>query len=219
MALATTFRSCSALAFVVLVFAAAPARAEQVTHQFNGQLTTITNGSAGMLDLRRVFSLGQAVTFEYTIERDTPPAEHDPYTDSYTDGISALSFSIDTWSGAGTPVYSLMTVTDNQPSPGNPSILYDQNSVQIQGGITAPEIGGATLQSLTWTLDDIQGTVFDSKVIPRVYPALNVFEGKTMTVLVFDFNQLKSGYVMATLSSVATPAQATSWGEVKALYR
>jgi hypothetical protein len=218
MVLATRFRDRCALAFVLLLVAL-PAGAEQVTHQFTGQLTTITDGSAGRLDLRSVFSLGQAVTLEYTIERGTSPTEHDPYTDAYTDGISALSFSIDAWSGSGTPIFSLMTVTDNAPSPGNPAIPYDQNSVQIQGGITAPEIGGSTLQSLNWTFDDVQGTVFDSKVIPNTFPDLAAFEGRTLTVLVFNFSELKSGYVMATLAGVTTPAQPSSWGQVKALYR
>ena len=208
-----------ALALAALLFAAGPARAEPVTHQFTGQLTTITDGSAGRLDLRSVFSLGQAVTLEYTIERDTPPTDEDPYTDGYTDGISQLSFSIGAWSGSGTPGYSRMTVTDNAPSPGNPAVLYDQNSVQILGGITAADIGGSALQSLTWTFDDVQGSVFTSKVIPRVFPDLGAFEGRTFTVLFFNFTELKSGYVMATLAGVTTPAQRASWGEVKASYR
>jgi len=42
---------------------------------------------------------------------------------------------------------------------------------------------------------------------------------KTVTVLFFDFTQLKSGYVMATLSNVSTPAEGATWGGIKALYR
>jgi hypothetical protein len=61
--------------------------------------------------------------------------------------------------------------------------------------------------------------VFGSKAIPREFPDLDVFEGKTLTVLFFDFTQLKSGYVMATLAGVTTPAQATTWGGLKGLYR
>jgi hypothetical protein len=56
-------------------------------------------------------------------------------------------------------------------------------------------------------------------VIPRVFPDLGAIEGRTMTVLLFDFTQLKAGYVMATLAGVSTPAQAKTWGGVKALYR
>ena len=219
MPLVTKFRSCCAIAFAAFLLSAPPARAEQVTHQFTGQLTTITDGSGGRLDLRSAFSLGDAVTLDYTIERDTPSSEQDTYTYGYTDGISQLSFSIGAWSGSGTPGYSLMTVTDNAPNPGNPANLYDQNSAQVQGGITAPDIAGSTLQSLTWTLDDVDGTVFASKAIPRVFPDLGVFEGKTFTVLLFSFSEFKSGYVMATLSGVTTPAQQASWGRLKALYR
>ena len=67
--------------------------------------------------------------------------------------------------------------------------------------------------------DDVDGTVFDSKVIPNVFPDLSLFEGRTLTVLVFDFTELKSGYVMATLAGVTTPAERASWGALKALYR
>jgi hypothetical protein len=72
---------------------------------------------------------------------------------------------------------------------------------------------------MTSTLDDIEGTVFDSNALPRVFPALGVFDGKTATFVFLDFAQFKSGYVMATLSGVNTPANATTWGGLKALYR
>ena len=219
MALVSTVRSSLALGFVALLLTTPQAQAEPVTHQFTGQLTTITGGSGGSLDLTGVFSLGQPVTLSYTIERGTEPAEHDPYTSSYTDAISTLAVSIESWSGSGTPGFSFTTATDNAPSPGNPAVEYDQYSGQVQGGIVAPPAGGSTLQSLTWTFDDVQGTIFSSTVIPRVFPDLGAFEGKTLTILFFDFTQLKSGYVMATLGGVTSPAQAKTWGGVKALYR
>jgi hypothetical protein len=75
------------------------------------------------------------------------------------------------------------------------------------------------LTSMTSTLDNISGTVFDSGALPRVFPDLSVFDGKTATFVLLDFTQLKSGYVMATLSGVSTPARATTWGGLKALYR
>jgi hypothetical protein len=223
MALASTVRALP-LVVIALVLAAPPVQAEPVTHQFTGQLTTITNGSAGSLDLTGLFTLGQAVTLEYTIDRDTPPVQQDAYTSAYTDAITALAFSIETWSGSGTPTTSITTVVDNAPSPGlkfprTQGVEYDQYSAQVQGGIAAPPIGGSTLQSLTYTFDDVQGTVFGSTAIPRVFPDLGEFEGRTLTILLFDFTQLKAGYVMATLGAVSTPARATTWGGVKALYR
>jgi hypothetical protein len=102
---------------VALLLAAPRAQAELVTHQFTGQLTTITNGSGNLLDLTGVFTLGQAVTLEYTIERDTPPVQQDAYTSAYPDAITALAFSIDTWSGSGTPSSSSTTVSNDAPSP------------------------------------------------------------------------------------------------------
>jgi hypothetical protein len=218
MPLGTTVRFGLALGFVAILLAAPRAEAEPVTHRFTGQLTTITNGSGNSLDLTGLFTLGQAVTLDYTIERSTAAVPQDAHTSAYTDAIMALAFSIDAWSGSGTPATSITTVTDNAPSPG-PGAPYDQYSAQVQGGIAAPDIGGSTLQSLTYTFDDVQGTIFDSTVIPRVFPDLGAIEGRTMTVLLFDFTQLKAGYVMATLAGVSTPAQAKTWGGVKALYR
>src|SRR5262245_1527382 len=197
MALVTNTRFRLALLFLALMLPAPLAQAEVVTHQFTGQITTITDGSGVLADLRGLFTLGQAVTLEYTIERDTPPEPQDPYTSGYTGALTSLSFSIGSWAGSGTPAYSFTTVLNNEPSPV--SGVYDQYSAQIQGGITAPDIGGAMLTSLTYTFDDVQGTVFNSTTIPLVFPDLGAFEGKTLTVLLFDMNHLKSGYVMATL--------------------
>jgi len=217
MALVTRFRRPHALALLALVFAAPGARAETVTHQFSGQITTITNGSGVTADLTGLFTMGQAVTLEYTIERNTPASPQDPYTSGYTGAITSLSFSIGSWSGSGTPAYSLTTVVDNEPSPV--SGVYDQYSAQVQGGISAPALGTASLTSLTYTFDDVQGTVLNSTAIPSVFPDLALFEGKTLTVLLFDTGQFKSGYVMATLAGGSTPTEARTWGRLKALYR
>lgn len=211
MALVSHFRVRRALVFVALLLAAPRAQAEVVTHQFTGQLTTVTDGSGVTADLTGLFTVGQAVTFEYTIERDTSPVAQDPYTSAYTDALTALSFSVGSWSGSGTPDYSLTTVVDNAP--------YDQYSAQVQGGISAAPLGNTMLSSLTYTFDDVQGTVFNSTEIPSVFPNLEVFEGKTFTVLIFDFGQLKAGYVMATLAGATTQTQSTTWGRLRALYR
>lgn len=224
MALASTLRGRLAVVFVALLLTAPRALAEPVTHRFTGQLTTVTNGSSGFLDLTDVFSLGQAVTLEYTIERDTPPEPQDPYTSLYTDAITEIAVSVGTWSASGTPGVSFTTVLDDAPSPGGPTAQlqaapYDQYSGSAQGGIVTDPLGDHMFQSLTYTLDDVQASVFNSTEIPREFPDLGAFEGKTMTLLFFNFTQLKSGYVMATLAGVTTPARATTWGGVKALYR
>jgi hypothetical protein len=170
-----------------------------------------------------MFTMGAAVTLDCTIERNTPGVPQDAYVTSYTDPVTLVAFSIGGWSGGGAPSTSSATVTNNAPSPGirfpgTQAVNYDQYSWNALG-VPAPPIGSAALQSLTSTLDDIEGTVFDSGAIPRVFPDLSAFDGKTATFLLIDFTQFKSGYVMATLSSVSTPAHATTWGGLKALYR
>lgn len=199
---------------LVLLLVAHPAAAEPVTHQFAGTVTSY----GGALDLSSVFPLGQAVTVDCTVERATTPEPQDAYVTAYTNPVTMLAFSIGSWSGSGTPPISNATVTNNAPSPAPPSVVYDQWSWNEQG-LVAPAIGTIQLQSMTSTLDDIDGTVFDSQAIPRVMPALGAFEGKTATFLFIDFSSFKSGYVMATLSGVTTPAAGTTWGGIKALYR
>jgi len=211
MALVSSCRFRGTLVLAALLLAVPRAQAELVTHQFTGQLTTVTDGSGVTADLTGLFTVGQAVTFEYTIERTTPPVPQDPYTSGYTDALTALSFTIGSWSGSGTPDYSFTTVVDNAP--------YDQYSAQVQGGISADPLGNTMLSSLTYTFDDVQGTVFNSTEIPSVFPDLGAFEGKTFTVLIFDFDQLKAGYVMATLAGATTQTQSTTWGRLRALYR
>ena len=206
-----------ALVFMTLLLAAPPARAELVTHQFTGHVTTVTNGSGVTADLTGFFTVGQSATLEYTIERTTTPEPQDPYTSGYTGAITALSFSIGSWTASGAPGYSFTTVVNNEPSPV--SGVYDQYSASAQGGITADPLGNTMLSSVTYTLDDVQGTVFNSTVIPNVFPDLGAFEGKTFTVLIFDLDQLKSGYVMVTLGGVTTPTQPSTWGRIKGLYR
>lgn len=217
MALVSPVRGSFALVLVgITLTAAPPARGETVSHHFTGQLTTITNGSGVTADLTGLFTLGQPVTLDYTIERNTTAVPQDPYTAGYTGALTTLSFSIGSWSGSGTPGYSLTTVVDNEPSPGGG--VYDEYSAQVQGGISAPPIGNATLTSLTYTFDDVQGNVFDSTVIPAVFPDLGSFEGKTLTVLLLDMSTFKSGYVMATFSGGSTPVEPGTWGRLKALY-
>jgi hypothetical protein len=112
-------------------------------------------------------------------------------------------------------------VTNDQPSPlKGPQTLvaYDQYTAQVSG-VTAPALGDVELVSLTYTLDDVQGTVFGSTDLPRVFPDLSAFEGKTLTILVISYTQFKTGYLMATLQNVSTPALPTSWGALKGMYR
>lgn len=218
MTLACTVRRFRPVVLLAVVLVAPRAEADPVTHRFSGQLTTITDGSGVTADLTGLFTVGQSVTLEYTIEQSTTPEPQDPYTSGYTGALTALSFSIGSWSGSGTPDYSFTTVVDNEPNPVGPG-AYDEYSAQVQGGITAPPIGTATLVSLTYTFDDVEGTVFNSTAIPHVFPDLSAFEGKTLTVLLFDTSQFRSGYVMATLTDVTTPAQPRTWGRLKTLYR
>src|SRR5262249_47012932 len=140
MPLVSSLRNRYALVLIALTFAASPARAELVTHHFTGQLTTVTSGSGSLLDLTGSFSVGQAVTLEYTIDRSSTPVAQDPYTSAYNDAITALSFTIGSWSGSGTPSGSVTTVVNNEPSPGTKlpgtqAGAYDEYSAQVPGGI------------------------------------------------------------------------------------
>jgi hypothetical protein len=199
---------------VLLLAFASTCGAEPVTHQFTGQITSF----GGSLDLSALFSIGDAVTLDCTVERSTTPEPQDAYVTAYTNPVTMVAFTVGSWSGGGAPASSNATVTNNAPSPGQPGVFYDQWSWN-ELGVTAPPLGSVNLQTLTSTLDDIEGTVFDSGAIPRAFPALGAFDGKTATFLLIDFSSFKSGYFMATLSGVSTPARPTTWGGIKGLYR
>jgi len=199
---------------VLAALSASRAGAEPVTHQFTGQITSF----GGSLDLSALFSIGDAVTLDCTVERSTTPEPQDAYVTAYTNPVTMVAFTVGSWSGGSAPASSGATVTNGAPSPGQPGVFYDQWSWNALG-VTGPPLGTVHLQTLTSTLDDIEGTVFDSGAIPRVFPALGVFDGKTATFLLIDYSSFQSGYFMATLSGVSTPARATTWGGIKGLYR
>ena len=201
-------------AVLLLLLFASRAGAEPVTHRFTGQITSF----GGTYDLSSVFSIGQAVTLDCTVERSTTPEPQDAYVTGYTNPVTMVAFTVGGWSGGSAPSISNATVTNNAPSPAPPNNPYDQWSWNAQG-VSAPALGTVMFQSLTSTLDDVDGTVFSSQAIPRVFPALGAFEGKTATFLFIDFNTFQSGYFMATLADVSTPAEGTTWGGIKALYR
>jgi len=190
------------------------AEAEPVTHQFTGQISSF----GGSLNLSSLFSLGDPVTLDCTVERSTTPEPQDAYVTAYTNPVTMVAFTVGSWSGGSAPASSGATVTNNAPSPGQPGVNYDQWYWNATG-VTAPPLGSVNLQILSSTLDDIEGTVFDSGAIPRVFPALGVFDGKTATFQFFDFGTFQSGYFFVTLSGVTTPARATTWGGIKDLYR
>jgi len=201
-------------AVLVLVLAASRAGAEPVTHQFTGQITSF----GGSLNLSSLFSIGDPVALDCTVERATTPEPQDAYVTAYTNPVTMVTFTVGSWSGGSAPASSGATVTNNAPSPGQPGVNYDQWYWNATG-VTAPPLGNVNLQILSSTLDDIEGTVFDSGAIPRVFPALGVFDGKTATFLMIDFSTFQSGFFMATLSGVTTPARGTTWGGIKDLYR
>lgn len=205
---------CVRSAVLVLLLSAAAAQAEPVTHQFTGQITSF----GGALNLSSLFSIGDAVTLDCTVERSTTPEPQDPYVTAYTNPVTMVAFTVGSWSGGSAPASSGATVTNNAPSPGQPGVNYDQWYWNAQG-VSAPVLGNVHLSTISSTLDDIEGTVFDSGAIPRVFPALGVFDGKTATFLMIDYSTFQSGYFFVTLAGVSTPAQGTSWGGIKALYR
>ena len=202
------------VAALVLLLLASRAGAEPVTHRFTGQVTSY----GGALNVSSLFPPGTAVALDCTVERTTTGVPEDAYVTAYTDAVTMVAFTVGSWSGGSAPSTSSAKVTNNAPSPAPPNNPYDQWTWNALG-VTAPALGNVMLQTLTSTLDDVDGSVFDSGAIPRVFPALGAFEGKTATFLFIDFGTFQSGYFMATLSDVSTPAQGTSWGGIRARYR
>ena len=67
-------------AVLVLLLVASRAGAEPVTYQFTGQISSF----GGSLNLSSLFSIGDAVTIDVTVERTTTPEPEDAYVTAYS---------------------------------------------------------------------------------------------------------------------------------------
>jgi hypothetical protein len=131
-----------ACAVLVLLFVASRAGAEPVTHQFTGQISSF----GGTLDLSGLFSIGDAVTLDCTVERATTPEPQDAYVTAYTNPVTMVTFTVGSWSGAAFRRARAQPSRITHHLPASCSWNYDQwywNAL----GVAAPPLGTVNLQT------------------------------------------------------------------------
>jgi len=206
-----------------LVLFAIPASAEPVTYHFTGTVTFVTDGTFGSYDLRGQFANGQAVTMDMTVERATTGSQSLPYLTTYANPVTDLAATIGTYVFTGTnPFGSIGVVNDGPNAPIGPatngSAFFDEFYGIFQG-LEGNPIGTANLSDINFTFADAEGTALSDQMLPRIFPAMTNFETKQMVVSWVAPPTFVQGTVEIDFSGVSTPAQGTSWGRVKNLYR
>ena len=203
--------SCLAL---VLLLALVPGivRAEHVTYVLSGVLTEVSDGTFGTLDLTGSFHVGQSFLVHCEVERAGFSFPEGATQVTYGNPVTDLDIVVGSFVAAGAGG-SIASVQNDQPAvPSN----WDQLALQA-APLVAP-LGNGALQSFLFVLRDLDATVFDTMELPLVLPPAAEFE-VTSVVLTFVDPVLGNGELVGTVGELATPAEAGSWGRLKARYR
>jgi len=184
------------------------ASAEPVTYHMTGTVDMVDNGTAGTLDLSGTFALGATFTLDLTVERSSVASHPDQWTSLYSNMGKNAHFTIGSYACTGAVASAVIIENDYLGFDEIDFIMYT---------LTAPAVGQATPAILQVTLQNNLGTTLDSGVPPRPMPAMSNWPTKFFALSFSD--GVSTGTVGGTFTDVSTPAQGTSWGRVKDLYR
>ena len=203
-------RTLSPLALLAVLTASA--WAEPVTYHWTGNIIDVTDGTNGTADLRGTFSIGQAATFDMTVERATSGAPFGSSFTEYVNAITQLTATIGTYSFSGTFPTTTITIGNDAPDNG---FLNDSFFTIVQP-LEGDPIGPLNLSDANFSFYDPQGAAFTSGILPRPFPLLS-FETRGVDV---SWGSLSTqGVVRVEFSAGTTPALGTTWGRIKTDYR
>lgn len=209
-----------------LLFAfAARSEALPVTHEFTGTVDFVTTGTPGTIDLTGTFNTSQTLTLSYTAERATPPLIVDANVAIYGGAVTAMTYSIGTYTGGLDPSsVSVLQVGNDVPQeprrrgiPARPLGTTPDFYGLALDMPDAPNVNGGAPLDFQFYLFDDQGTAWNGTGIPGVLPDMADFESKAWGVT-FQ-NGPNIGIVQGTFDSVSTPVLPASWGRLKSQYR
>jgi hypothetical protein len=196
-----------ALPFALALLAASVAFAEPVTYHLTGTVDMVDAGGPGSLDLTGTFTLGTTFMLDLTVERSTVPSHPDAWTYIYNVGKNA-HFTIGSYACTGAGGAAVNIENDYYGFDEFDFFMYV---------LTAPPVGTATPQVFQLTLQNNAGNVLDSGALPRPMPDMSNWPTRFFTLSFSD--GVNTGAVGGTLTDVATPVLATTWGGIKDLYR
>lgn len=200
---------------LLLALSAPAVFAEPVTYHLTGTVISVSDGTAGTLDLTGTFSVSAPVTLDITVQRSSVPVTTDNIAYVYVNAGTALLLTIGSYSVTGATV-NVIAVVNDQPNGGGPNL--DEFSY-IADGLVAPPLGTNTGAELSLTLDDLNGVALSSGALPRPMPDMSNWSSKTFGLAFVSSISSNVGTVLGTFGAVTTPAQGASWGRIKADYR
>jgi hypothetical protein len=209
-------RSFRSKCFVVLVFPCliavgflSTAKATVLTYSFQGTVSGVDPA------LAPTFSAGQVLSGSYSFQSTTPPRAGSNSTFAVFDALTSLNFSVPGYTAStfGAPE---IQVDNNPPLPD-----HDRYSVvaRASDGLSGPAVGGNTLNSFSFRLDDSTNTVFTDALILPITLSLSSFDSNHFFIFFTDANQgvhVVDG-TLSALTPVPEPVSLVVWSVFGAL--
>ena len=197
-----------------LAFLVSAAWAEPVTYQLTGTVISVTDGTNGTVDLRGSFSNGQAATFDMTVERSTAGTPSGGYYTTYVNAVTGVVGTIGTYSFSSKFPTTTLYVGNDNPDNG----FFNDDLFVIVQPLTGDPIGSLNLFEANFSFQDQTGASFASQALPRIFPA-SIPNSMICQVDVSWVSLSGQGVVRVVFNTSTTPAQSTTWGGIKNLYR
>jgi hypothetical protein len=152
---------------VALVALTIPVQASLITYNFSG---TVTGVDASLSSL---FSNGQTLTGSYTFESTTTPRTGSTSGFAVYDALTALSFSIGSYSASSTAAQEIQV---DSGANGAPNDRYAVVS-RVSDGLTGPAVNGNPLNFFSFRLDDLSNSQFGTALTLPTSLSLSNFNG------------------------------------------
>ncbi len=180
-----------ALPAMLLLTAAGGAQASELVYTINGRLTSVG------APLSSVFTVDEAFVLNFAIDEDAP----DLFPGNPVDGLydSATNISINFANGYSATLSGARFFIINDFNDFADIFAFDSLSV------TGPAVGSFTPTGLELTLQDNQGTAFDSDALPTGVDAAD-FEGNFLNFFFTDTVDEGVTGVIDSVSVVPEPA-------------
>ena len=198
------------LSVLSLSIAIAPATAELVTFQFEGQLTNVHPS----LEAGTGIAVGSSFIGTYTFDSNATGSPLGPTATDYHGAIASTTASIGTnrLLSSSLPSSSLIRIVDKPSVP--PAGVDSYRSISFFPPSQVENINGFRLESLDLGLIDPLATAFNNSFLPSTPPTISAFATKTAF---FQFrHELGGNYVawggISSLTVVPLPAAVLLFG-------
>jgi hypothetical protein len=174
-----------ALTWAGLLLSSAPARADLITFQFEGIVTSVVELTG--------FNVGDPISGTYTFESTTSDLFLADLTlGGYLGAVTDLSFVVSGYTGSFGPGFNAINIGNPFGASGD---IY-----QVNSGFTGASVSGFDPEFFALDIRDSTGTALSSDLLPTTPPNLALFDTRVIT-LGFEDDE-DSGFVIAQLTSL-----------------